>query len=161
MRKSEKVTKKTSNKKSKGFFKRLEDIHTLIDAPRFNQELVSEFLDRIKPDYLSPYYKVYNLYLNAKFHFNCYKQEDAIEHLELASGLLDSMDALAYQKKVWINNPDHHFTRAYIKFLLATLYWDEDSSPYYLEKAIRITDCSLNHHPKHKGFIWLKNQFAA
>lgn len=161
MTKGGKVTKKSSNKKPKAPFKTLEDIHILIDAPKFNQELVFKLLGKVKPEFLSPYYKVYNLYLNARFHFNCYKQEDSIEHLELASGLIDSMDALAYQKKVWVNNPDHHFTRAYIKFLMATLYWDEYSSPYYLEKTNRITDRVLNTNPNHKGFIWLKNQLEA
>jgi len=149
------------NQTSKRDISRLENIQTLVDAKQFNRELVFEQLLKINIKFLSPYRQVHYYYVSARFHFNCYKEDNAIEHLELASDLLDAMDELASEQRVRFDRNGYDFTRAYIKFVLANSYWDEYSSPYYLAKASRITDRALTIDPKSQSFKWLKKQLSA
>lgn len=156
-----KQTSKRNSNRVKRHIPRLENIHTLIDSKHFDCDLVSDQLQLVNLKFLSPYHQVYHYYLSAKLHFRCYQKENAIEHLELASDLLDTMDTLAYEKGVRNNKEEYHFTRAYIKLVLAKVSWDTDSSPYYLAKATRITDKALEFNSNSKGFLWLKSQLSA
>lgn len=151
--------KTTHNTKSQ--ISRLEAIHRLINGRSFQPELVEEKLSKINTDYLTSYCLVYFKYLNVRHHFNCYKQENAIEHLELASGLLDDMDRTAYQQGVKICNDEYHFTRAYVRFVLSTLSFDEYETPYLLSKVRRTVDNALNYNSNNQKFVWLQKQLVA
>lgn len=140
---------------------RLEAIHRLINGRTFQPELVEEKLSKIKSTYLTPYCLVYFQYLNVRHHFNYYKAENTIEHLELASGLLDVMDKTAYEKGVKVNCHQYHFTRAYIKFVLGRLSTDAHEVSFTIAKAERITDNALRFNPYSSKFIWLKKQLTA
>lgn len=140
---------------------RLEAIHLLINRHPYQVADVEKALSKVKPSILTPYCLVYFKYLNVRHHFNCYKVENAIEHLELASGLLDDMDVTAYENGIKINNDEYHFTRAYVKFVLSTVSIDEYEIPYIIAKAKRITDTALSFNPNNSKFIWLQKQLVA
>jgi len=154
-------TNATATHKENSQLGRLETIHRLINGRTFQPELVEEKLSKINSDYLTPYCLVYFKYLNVRHHFNCYKQEDAIEHLELACDLLDDMDTTAYEQGVKICNDEYHFTRAYVRFVLSTLYFDEFETPWMLSKVRRITDNAVNYNPHNLKFVWLQKQLVA
>jgi hypothetical protein len=152
---------KKTTRKSKSQISRLETIHRLINGRSFQPELVEEKLSKINPAYLSPYCLVYYQYLNVRHHFNYYNAENAIEHLELVSGLIDTMDAAAYTKGVKISCDEYHFTRAYVKFTAGKLSTDEYETPYIIAKAQRITNNALRINPNLSKFVWLQEQLAA
>ncbi len=140
---------------------RLEAIHRLINGRNFQPELVEEKLSKIKPSYLTDYCKVYFQYLNVRHHFNCYKQENIIEHLELAKGLLDEMDRTARKFGIKVPNDEYHFTRAYVRFVLTTLSADDYETPFIIEKVRFITATALGFNPNNSKFVWLQKQLAA
>jgi hypothetical protein len=152
---------KKTTRKSTSLLSRLEAIHRLINGRSFQPELVEEKLSKINPAYLSSYCLVYHQYLNIRHHFNCYKAENIIEHLELASGLIDTMDATAHAKGVKIRCDEYHFTRAYVKFTAGKFSTDEYETPYIIAKAQHITDNALRFNPDLSKFVWLQGQLAA
>jgi hypothetical protein len=154
------INKKTT-RKSTSQISRLETIHKLINGRAFQPKLVEEKLSKINPSYLSPYCLVYYHYLNVRHHFNYFKAENIIEHLELASGLIDTMDATAYQKRVKITCNEYHFTRAYVKFTASKLSTDEYEAPYIKAKSERIVAKALSFAPKSSKFVWLQQQLVA
>jgi len=152
--------KKTTNKPTSQIG-RLETIHKLINGRTFQPEEVEEKLSKIKQEYLTPYCLVYYKYLNVRHHFNFYRTEDIIEHLELAFGLLEDMDYTARRNGIKIINDEYHFTRAYIRFVMSKISYDDYSSPLIISKAKRITEIALSFNPNNSKFLWLQNQLAA
>tara|TARA_R110002050_G_scaffold24066_1_gene64140 strand:+ start:11913 stop:12392 length:480 start_codon:yes stop_codon:yes gene_type:complete len=153
--------KQKSTRKSTSQISRLEEIHKLINGRKFQPYLVERKLSKIKPSYLSPYCLVYYQYLNVRHHFNYYKAENIIEHLELASGLIDTMDELAYSKSVRISCNDYHFTRAYIKMIASWLSTDDYETPFLKAKSERIVSKALLFNPNCSKFKWLQKQLQA
>jgi hypothetical protein len=150
-----------TTRKSTSQICRLEEIHRLINGRTFQPELVEEKLSKIIPSYLSPYCLFYYQYLNIRHKFNYYQAENIIEHLELASGLIDTMDVTAYEKGVKIKCDEYHFTRAYIKFITGKLSTDDYEMSFLIAKAKRITTTALTFNPICSKFIWLEQQLAA
>ncbi|MDG5490610.1 hypothetical protein [Psychroserpens sp. SPM9] len=140
---------------------RLESIHKLINGRAFQPSLVEEKLSQINTSYLTPYCLVYFKYLNVRHHFNYYRAEGALEHLELSMGLLNEMDQTAYKLKVRISNDEYHFTRAYVRFTVSFHSEDEYDTQFIISKVKHITDNALRINPKDSKFKWLKNQLAA
>jgi len=140
---------------------RLETIHRLINGRTFQPELVEEKLSAIKPSYLTPYCLVYYKYLNVRHHFNYYKAENAIEHLELAFGLLEDMDYTARKNHIKIVNDEYHFTRAYVRFVLTTLSADDYETPFIIDKVRFITETALGFNPNSSKFNWLQTKLVA
>ena len=154
-------SKTKTSRKPNSQVSRLEAIHRLVNRHPYRIGEVEQKLSGIKPGFLTPYCLVYFKYLNVRHHFNCYKLENTIEHLELANDLIDDMDATAYETGVKINNSEYHFTRAFVKFVLGTVSTDEYETPFIKSKAKRITDTALRCDPKSQKFLWLQNQLAA
>ncbi|PQJ76496.1 hypothetical protein [Polaribacter glomeratus] len=140
---------------------RLEAIHRLINGRTFQPELVEEKLFKINPSYLSPYCFVYYQYLNVRHHFNYFQSENIIEHLELASGLIDTMDVTAYKNDVKVRCDEYHFTRAYVKFIASKFSTDDYEGPYIKAKSQRIVTNALRFTPNSSKFIWLQQQLVA
>jgi len=155
---------KPKRQKSRTFrtkFVRFEDIQKVIDAKTFDKEKAFSLLQKVRISRLKPFHLVQYYYLNVRFHFRCFKHENALEHLELANDLLDQMDKIAYEHKVKIRKSSYHFTRAYIKFLTSKLSFDEFTSPFQLAKAKRITSRALEFEPNSSTFLWLNKQLSA
>lgn len=153
--------KQKATRKPTSQISRLEAIHRIINARTFQPELVEEKLSKINPSYLSPYCLVYYQYLNVRHHFNYFQAENIIEHLELASGLIDTMDETAFENKVKVRCDDYHFTRAYVKFVASKLSTDEYEAPFIKAKSERIVTTALRFTPQSSKFIWLQQQLVA
>lgn len=134
----------------------LKTIRQMIKSDQDRQQ-ASQVLDEIDSSTLSPKNKVQYLYINGRYHYYMYQSHEDIEALEWANDYLDDMATYAYQHKIPTELP-MVYTRAYVKFQLANLVWDEDRKPWLLHKAEHITNTSLKFHPNNSSFLWLKNQ---
>ena len=128
----------------------------LIKSPETRQEAI-QILDGLDSSKMSPENKVLYLYVNGRYHYYMHKQYGDIEALEWSNDYLDDLASYAYEHKIPLELP-MIYTRAYVKYQLANLVWDEDRKPWLLQKAKHITDHSLKFHPTNSSFLWLKSQ---
>lgn len=135
-------------------------IESLIKSETF-RELGFEKLNEVDIDSLTPEQLAYYHYLNGRYYVYLFKQCQDIEHLEWANDFFDDMVSTAYKNKVRIKDVRFLFSRAYVKFQLAQLVWDEERKPWLLQKAEHITETTLKFNPENESFLWLKSQLAA
>lgn len=149
-----------SNHNCKQTKKCLSAIEALIKAEPY-RELGSEKLNELDPEILCPEHLVIYHYLNGRYHFYKFKEQEDIEHLEWANDYFDDMVSLAYDKKVKIEDERYFYSRAYVKYKLAELIWDEERKPWLLKKASDITTKALINNPSNDSFIWLNKRLSA
>ncbi len=152
-------TKENSAQNWKDTNRRLKNVRFLIKKES-TRELGYELLSQIEKGCLTPKQKVESLYINARYHICCFKEDSDITHLEWANDFLDDMVAFAYDKKVHIVDLKFIFSRAHVKFQLAQLIWDNERKPWLLDKAKHITETNLRFNPENESFLWLKNQLS-
>lgn len=134
----------------------LKAIRELIKTGKYREQ-ARQMLDDIDSSKLIPNSKLEYLYIEGRYHYYMFKQHGDIEALEWANDYLDDMASFAYEHKIRTELP-MVYTRAYVKFQLSNLVWDEDRKPWLLQKAERITETSLKYHPDNSSFLWLKDQ---
>ena len=147
---------KKSTQTFKEIAKLLSAIRKLIKVKKYRQQ-AKQMLDEIDPSTLHPINKVTFLYIEGRYHYLMHKEYGDIEALEWANDYLDDMVSYAYGHKLRPEAP-MLYTRAFVKYQLANLVWDEDRKPWLLEKATHITDTQLRHNPENSSFLWLKGQ---
>lgn len=135
----------------------LKAIHQLIKTEQYREQ-GRQMLDDIDSQTLTPKDKVTYLYVNGRYHYYMHKEHQDVEALEWSNDFLDDLASYAYEHKVSLELP-MIYTRAYVKFQLANLVWDEDRKPWLRQKAEHITDNSLKFNPTNSSFLWLKSQF--
>ena len=153
MKHSSKGVKRQNNQETSYLLKA---IRSLIKVERYRQE-ASQILDDLDSGGMNPENKVEYLYVSGRYHYYMYKQHEDMEALDWANDYLDEMATYAYEHKI-PTGPSMVYTRAFVKFKLAELVWDEDRKPWLLKKARHITDTSLKFDPKNSSFQWLKTQ---
>lgn len=147
---------KKSNKNPKETTKLLTAIRKLIKVKDYRQQS-RQMLDTIDASQLAPVNKLEYLYIEGRYHYLMHKEHGDIEALEWSNDYLDDMASFAYEHKLRPQAP-MLYTRAFVKYQLANLVWDEDRKPWLLEKAERITNTHLNFDPENSSFLWLKGQ---
>ena len=126
-----------------------------VDSHRFHARQILDEIDALE---FTPAHKLEYLYIEGRYHFLMHKEHGDLEALEWANDYLDEMASHAYDHKLRPEAP-MLYTRAFVKFQLANLVWDEDRKPWLLEKAEHITDVYLTHNSENSSFRWLKSQF--
>lgn len=137
----------------------LKSIRALLKSKSSRPQAV-EMLENISSGSLSKYGKVLFHYLWGMVHLLEYKKTNDIDDLETANDFFDDMVVIAFEKKVQVTDPKMHFARAYAKFRLAQMTWEDERKPWLLQKANHITATLLKFHPKDSRFLWLKSQLA-
>lgn len=135
----------------------LKAVRQLLKVKGYRQQAI-EMLEGIDLDMLPDEAKVLYNYIYGRYHSILYKEDNDIEDLEIANDFYDEMVAIAYEKKVNITDPRMHFARAYVKYQLSQMVWDEERRPYLLDKARHITQIALRFNPENSSFIWLQGQ---
>lgn len=127
-----------------------------IKSPKTRQEAI-QILDDLDSCKMNAENKVQYLYINGRYHYYLHVAHKEIEALEWSNDYLDDMATFAYESKVVLELP-MLYTRAYVKFLLGNLVWDEDRKPWLLNKAVAITERMVTRYPQNDSFNWLKNK---
>lgn len=149
---------KNSTQPNKEITNLLSAIRKLIKLKDYRQQ-ARQMLDGIDSSKLNPTNKLQYLYIEGRYHFLMHKEHEDIEALEWANDYLDDMASFAYEHKLCPEAP-MLYTRAFVKYQLANLVWDEDRRPWLLQKAGRITSTHLSHDPENSSFLWLKGQLG-
>lgn len=137
----------------------LKAVRQLIKTKAYKKQAM-EMLEGIDLDILPDEGKVLYNYIYGRYHSILYKEENDIEELEIANDFYDEMVAIAYENKVNITDPRMHFARAYVKYQLSQMIWDEERRPYLSEKARHITETTLRFNSNNSSFIWLQGQLS-
>lgn len=157
--------KKTSNckhseEKCRETKKCLNAIEALIKVKPY-RELGMEMLNELDKESLCHEHQVDYQYLNGRYFLYRFKDGNDLEDLEWANDYFDDMASQAYEKKVKIDDPRYHFSRAFAKYKLSLLVWDDQRKPWLLDKASKITENALRFNPNNNSFNWLKGQINA
>ena len=134
----------------------LSAIRKLIKVDSHRQQ-ARQILDEIGSSKLYPKNKLEYLFIEGRYHYLMHNEHGDIEALEWANDYLDDMASFAYEHKLRPDAP-MLYTRAFVKYQLANLVWDEDRKPWLLQKAERITSTHLSNDPENSSFLWLKGQ---
>ncbi len=138
----------------------LKAIESLIKVSAY-RKVGHELLMKLDSNSFNPKHKVQYLYLNGRYFLYCFKQDNDLENLENSNDFFDDMFKQAHQHKVKITDPRLFYSRAFVKFQLSKLVWDQDRKPWLLEKAKKITYTALRFNPKNDSFLWLEAQLLA
>jgi hypothetical protein len=117
-------------------------------------------LNEIDIDTLTVDYSVWYYYIKARYYVRNYQETGSISDLEMANDLIDDVFRLGYEYNVSIGNESYYFTRANVKFQLATLTKDSSRKHRLLNKANIITEKGLLHNAESRNFQWLQEQLA-
>jgi hypothetical protein len=138
----------------------LDAIESLIKAKSY-RELGMQKLNEMDTKSLSKEHLVTYHYLNGRYFLYKFQDENDLELLEWANDFFDSMFAIAFKLGIKIKDARLYFSRAYSKFRLYELIWDEERKPWLLKKATEITEKSLQFDPENESFQWLQKQLSA
>ena len=140
--------------------KYLKAIETLIKAKPY-RELGMEKLNELDTKSLSKEQLVTYHYLNGRYFLYKFKEESDLEHLEWANDFFDNVFSFAFKANIKIKDARLFYSRAYTKFKLSQLVWEEERKPWLLKKATEITEKALQLNPQNESFRWLQNQLLA
>ncbi|WKD85205.1 hypothetical protein KCTC32516_00545 [Polaribacter huanghezhanensis] len=135
----------------------LKAIELLIKVSAY-RKVGHELLMKLDSNSLSPKQKVQYLYLNGRYFLYCFKLDNDLEKLENSNDFFDDMFKQAYEHKVKITDPRLFYSRAFVKFQLSKLVWDQERKPWLLEKARTITNRALSLDNQNDSFLWLQKQ---
>ncbi len=122
-------------------------------------EKAKQRLSALESDNLSEKNLLFYYFLQARYYVKLYRQDNDVEHLEWANDYMDDVFHKAYKYNIKIRDNRYYYTRAYVKFQLSKLVWDEDRKPWLLSKAKSITEKALRFYPNNPSFNWLQTQF--
>jgi len=128
----------------------------LIKSADTRQEAI-HILDGLDSGKMNPKNKVQYLYINGRYHYYMYVAHSDIEALEWSNDYLDDMASFAYESKQPLEFPTL-YTRAYVKYTLGNLVWDESRKPWLHEKARNMTQRMVVKYPNNSSFNWLNDQ---
>jgi hypothetical protein len=138
----------------------LEAIESLIKAKPY-RELGMQKLNELDTKSLSKKHLVFYHYLNGRYFLYKFKEENDLEYLEWANDFFDSMVAIAFKIDTKIKDIRFYYSRAYTKFRLSELTWEDERKPWLLKKATEITERALQFNPENESFQWLQKQLLA
>ncbi len=158
MKKLQNVGQSAQNSKEQ--FRILKAIRQLIKTKAYKSEAII-MLEAIDFEVLPKEGKVLFNYVWGRVHILQYKETENVEDLDTANNYLDDMTTTAYQLGIKISDPRMHYSRAYNKFRLAQLTWEDENKPWLLKKVKHITEVNLRFYPDNTSFLWLKSQLEA
>lgn len=147
-----------NSKEQKDTYKSLKRIEKLISNSA-TREQGSKLLSTLDSTTLCPKDQLNYYFLQARYYVKCYREHKDVEFLEWANDFMDDLITSAYNHNIKVRDNRYHFTRAYVKFQLARLVWDDDRKPWLMQKAKSITCKALEFHPNNSSFNWLQAQF--
>lgn len=115
-------------------------------------------LNDLDSDTLSPDHKVTYLYLYGRYFSYTYRHTNELEDLETANDYFDDLMQYAFDNDVKVTDFKIFYSRAYTKFQLAKIVWDEERKPWLLKKARSITNRALSIDNTNDSFLWLQQQ---
>ena len=120
-----------------------------------------ELLSHIEGKELTPEERVHCNYLNARYFYLTFIDDQDIEQLEYCHDFLNELVQFAYDHNIFITNHRIHFLRAKVKFLLAQHVWEEERIEWLIIKAKNIVDKILIFDPRNENYLLLQSQLAA
>lgn len=138
----------------------LKAIESLIKTATY-RSIGYKMLNNLDSDQLVPDHKVTYLYLYGRYFTYTYRITKDVEDLETANDFFDDVMQYAFGHDVKVTDFKIFYSRAYTKFQLAKIVWDEERKPWLLKKAKSITDRALSIDNSNDSFLWLQQQLQS
>ncbi len=120
-----------------------------------------KMLNDLDADDLAPDHKVTYLYLYGRYFSYTYRETKEVEDLETANDFFDDLMQYAFDHDVKVTDFKIFYSRAYTKFKLAQIVWDDERKPWLLKKAKSITKRAISIDNSNDSFLWLQQQLQA
>ena len=152
--------KERSFQTSKEIIGLLQKANRMIHSSEYREEGY-HLLSDIEKQKLTPEEQVQCHYLNARYFYLSFVDDQDLENLEYSHDFLNDLVQFAFDNNIHISNYRIHFMRAKVKLLLAQNVWEEERVEWLIIKAKKIMSKILLKDPKNEEYLTLQSQIAA